>query len=269
MTLTNGVDEVYYKSFTLTEDGLKQFQKVLENAAQRFPAPAELIYTIVTSDFRYFETKRLEDVTHDLEVQKKDIIQLAMESQFSSPDARIEGDAVKPPLEGWNVRVIFSILQKSPWDTRVDKISLRVKSEDRKWSSDYINRLENLIYEVPRGNRTPTIIFWLFVVPLFFFIKTLLVQLSAPADWYLRAFGRNLFFAYLGISALIFLVGFAVDALGYRPYAYRLLFGPDSSFIWGQGKADHEAREYARQINMAIVGFLFIILLFISMVYAV
>jgi hypothetical protein len=46
MKITHGVDEVYYKSFILTEDGLKGFHKILENAAQRFPAPAEIVYTV-------------------------------------------------------------------------------------------------------------------------------------------------------------------------------------------------------------------------------
>jgi hypothetical protein len=269
MALLTGVDETYYKTFVLTEDGLKNFHKVMENAAQRFPAPAELVYTIVTSDFRYFETKRLEEVTHDLDVQKKNIIQLSMESQFSDPNARIEGDTVKPPLEEWNVRVVFNILQKGTWDTRVDKISLRVRSEDRKWASDYINKLEDLIYELPRGERTPTIIFWLFAVPLFFFVKTLITQLTAPANWFQQPGGRFLFLTYAAVCAGMMLIGFAVDFLGYSPYGYRLLFGPDSRFIWGQGKVDHEAREYARQISMLVVGVMFILLLLISIGYAV
>jgi len=253
----------------LTEDGLKRFHKIMENAAQRFPAPAELVYTIVTSDFRYFETTRLEDVTHDLDVQKKNIIQLIMEAQFADPNARIEGDAVKPPLENWNIRVIFSILQKGPWETRQDKINLRVRSEDRKWTSDYIDRLEDLIYETPRGQRTPTAIFWLFALPLIFLARTFFIQLHTPAPWYLEPGGRIIFFTYAATCALMTFIGFAVDMLGYNPYAYRILFGPDSSFVWGQGRADHEAREYARLISMVVVGVAFILLLLVSVGYAV
>jgi hypothetical protein len=269
MPLTAGVEETYYKSFMLTEDGLKSFHKIMENAAQRFPAPAELVYTIVTSDFRYFETNRLEDVTHDLDVQKKGIIQLSMEAQAADKDARVEGNVVKPPLDSWNIRVMFNILQKSPWETRQDKINLRVRSEDRKWTNDYINRLEDLIYDTPRGNRTPTVIFWLFALPLFFLAKTFIAQLSTPAPWYLQPGGRITFLAYAAACALMTLVGFAVDVVGYSPYAYRLLFGPDSSFVWGQGKADHEAREHARQFSMVAVGAAFLILLLVSIGYAV
>ncbi len=269
MSLTTGVEETYYKNFVLTEDGLKNFHKMMENAAQRFPAPAELVYTIVNSDFRYFQTKRLEDVTHDLDVQKLNIIQLVMEAQFVDQNAHIDGDAVKSPLENWNIRVIFNIPQKDFWDTRSDRITLRVKSEDRKWATDYINKLEDLIYSIPRGNRTPTIIFWLFVIPLFFMIKTYVTQLTTSAGWFTTPGGRLMFFAYTFASALMVLSGIAVDFLGYRPNAFRIMFGPESRFVWGQGKVDHEAREQARQIVMWVMGSTFIIFLLISISYAI
>lgn len=269
MPLITGVEETYYKNFVLTEDGLKEFHKMMENAAQRFPAPAELIYTVVHSDFRYFQTKRLEDVTHDMEVQKKNIIQLTMEAQFIDQNAHIDGNLVSPPPEEWNIRVVFNILQKGFWDTRSDRINLRVKSEDRKWSSDYIDRFEELIYNIPRGERTPTTIFWLFIIPLIFLTKTFVTQIISPAAWFLQILERYAFFLFCLIAAAAALIGVAVDLFEYRPYAYRILFGPDSSFVWGQGKVDHEAREYARQISMWVVGGIFIFLLFISVQYAI
>lgn len=268
MPLTSGVEETYYKNFVLTESGLKEFHKIVGNAVQRFPAPAELVYTIVNSDYRYFQTRRFEDVTHDMDVQKKNIIQIIMEAQFVDQSARIENEAVNPPLENWNIRVVFNILQKDLWDTRPDKISLRVKSEDRKWTANYIDKLEDLIYAVPRGNRTPTIIFWLFTVPLFFMLRSYFMQINNPADWYSTLSGRILFFAYSGVSALMVLSGLFMDFFGYRPHVFRILFGPESSFVWGQGKADHEAREQARQIVMWVIGAAFVIFLFISISYS-
>ncbi|MDD2921064.1 MAG: hypothetical protein PHQ36_02165 [Anaerolineales bacterium] len=269
MTLTNGVEETYYKSFILTEDGLKEFQRIMENAVQRFPAPAELTYTIVTSDFRYFETKRIEDATHDLEVQKQNIVQVALEAKFIEQPLSIEENIIKTTPDNWNIRVMFSIPQKEFWDTRADKISLRVKSEDRKWANDYIDRFEDLVYKTPKGNRTPTMIFFLFAAPLFIFAKTYFEQINHPAAWYLSVGGRVMFYAYAAASALMALIGVAVDAFGYSPYAFRVLFGPESSFVWGQGKVNHEAREYARQITMWVVGIVFIIFLLVSVNYAV
>ncbi len=269
MALTNGVEETYYKSFVLTEDGLKEFRKIMENAVQRFPAPAELAYTIVTSDFRYFDAKRIEDATHDLEVQRQNIIQLTLEAKFSEQPLQIEGDLIKTPPENWNIRVIFSIPQKNFWDTHTDKISLRVKSEDRKWAADYIDRLEELIYKVPRGNRAPTLIFFLFAIPLFILAKTCFAQINSPSPWFLPLSGRIMFYAYMAASAFMALIGVAVDSLGYTPYAFRVLFGPDSSFVWGQGKVNHEAREQARQVALWAVGIAFIFFLFISVNYAV
>lgn len=269
MSLTTGVEETYYKNFVLTEDGLKDFHKLMENAAQRFPAPAELVYTIVNADFRYFQTKRLEDVTHDMDVQKQNIIQLVMEARFTDQDAHIEGDAVKSPLENWNIRVIFNISQKDFWDTRTDRVTLRIKSEDRKWSSDYIDKLETLIYQLPRGNRTPTIILWLFIIPLLFMLKTYITQLNTPADWFTSLGGRVMFFVYAAASAFMVLGGIIVDFFGFKPYVFRILFGPESSFVWGQGKADHEAREQARQIIMWVIGAAFIVFLLISVNYGI
>jgi hypothetical protein len=227
------------------------------------------VYTVVNSDFRYFQTRRLEDVTHDMDVQKKSIIQIIMEAQFVDQNARIEGEEVKLPPENWNIRVSFNILQKSLWDTRADKISLRVKAEDRKWASDYIDKFENLIYNIPRGNRTPTVIFWLFVVPLFFLLKAYVAQLNTPADWFIADAGRYAFYSIAALCALMTFVGVMVDFFGFRPYAYRILFGADSGFVWGQGREEHEALEHARQIAMWTVGAGFIFLLLVSLRYAI
>ncbi len=269
MPLTTGVEETYYKNFVLTHDGLKKFHKLVENAAQRFPAPAELVYTVVNSDFRYFQTKRLHDVTHDLDVQKKNIIQLTLEAQFTDQNQRVYGEVINPPQENWNIRVIFNITQKGFWDTRADKISLRVKSEDRKWAADYIDKLENLVYEIPRGNYTPTIIFWMFLIPILFMLRAYVAQINTPADWFLSSTGRIVFFMYIAASALMVLNGLMADFFGFRPYAFRILFGPESGFIWGQGKADYEAREQARHIVMWILGIALIFFLWVGISYII
>ncbi|MBI3161988.1 MAG: hypothetical protein HYZ23_05745, partial [Chloroflexi bacterium] len=124
MSLKTGVDETYYRSFVLDENGLREFQKMMGNAAQRFPAPAEVTYTIVTSDFRYFETMRFEDILHDLEGQKKGIIQIAMRAGFVEEPPRIEGDIVREPRGNWNISLNFNIVQKDFWDRDSDRISL-------------------------------------------------------------------------------------------------------------------------------------------------
>ena len=268
MALTTGVEETYYKSFVLTEDGLKEFHKIMENAAQRFPAPAEVVYTIVTSDFRYFETKRIEDVIHDLEVQKRSIIQLIMQADFTEQPLRIEGDIIHKTRENWNIRLTFSILQKELWDTHHDKISVRVISEERKWASDYIDRLEEQVYRTPRGNRAPDIIFWLFAIPLSVLISTYLSHIVTPKPWLAEPFARAWFFAYTLASILMVIVGAARSFFNYNPHGFRLLFGPESSFAWGQGKANFEEREQTRQYAFWIVGAIFIFILLTSINFA-
>ena len=269
MALTTGVDETYYKSFMLTEDGLKDFHKIMENAAQRFPAPAEVVYTIVTSDLRYFATRRIEDVLHDLEVQKRNIIQLFVDADFVEELPRIEGDIIhKGTRENWSIRLIFSIIQKGLWDTRNDRISLRVTSEDRKWASDYIDRLEEQIYKLPRGNRSPDTIFWLFAIPLSVLVATYLSHILTHTPWLTKPFELIWFLAYTLISMLMVFLGAARTFFNYNPYGLRVLFGPDSSFAWGKGKADFENREKIRDYAFWIVGCIFLYFLFISVKFA-
>jgi hypothetical protein len=242
----------------------------MENAAQRFPAPSEVVYTIVTSDFRYFETKRIEDVLHDLEVQKRNIIQLAIEAGFVEQPHRIEGDIIhKGTRENWNIRLIFSIVQKDVWYTHHDKISIRVTSEDRKWASDYIDRLEEQVYKTQKGNRSPDIIFWLFIIPLSVLSATYLSHIITPRPWLTEPSARLGFLAYILASMLMVLVGAARTFFSYNPHGLRMLFGPESSFAWGRGKVNFEEREQIKQYAFWVVGSIFLYLLFISIRFAI
>jgi|GEM_PF-5393474 len=270
MALTTGVEETYYKSFVLTEDGLREFHKIMGNAAQRFPAPAEVVYTVVTSDFRYFETRRIEDVVHDLEVQKISIIQLIADAGFIEQPARIEGDIIhRGTRENWNIRVIFSILQKDLWDTRHDKISIRVMSEDRKWASDYIDRLEDQVYNTPKGHHSPDIIFWLFAIPLSVLSATYLSHIIVPKPWLTEPFARLWLLVYALASMLMVAVGAARTFFSYNPHGLRILFGPESSFEWGQGKVNYEEREKTRHYAFWIIGVIFLLFLLTSINFAI
>ena len=269
MPLTAGVEETYYKSFVLTEEGLKEFHKLMENAAQRFPAPAEVVYTIVTSDFRHFETHRIEEVLYDLDVQKKHIIQLIITADFIEQPHRIEGDVIqKGTRENWYVRVNFNIVQKEFWDTYYDKISIRVVSEDRKWANDYINRLEELIYKTPRGHRSADIIFWLFGIPATILSATYIGHLISPKPWLMEPFTRLFYILYTLATMAVVLVGAGRSMLNYNPYGLRIFFGPESSFSWGYGKAVYEDREQMRQYAFWVVGVSFILILLVSIQFA-
>ena len=270
MGLTTGVEETYYNSFVLTEDGLKEFHKIMENAAQHFPAPAEVVYTIVTSDFRYFETKRIEDVLHDLEVQKRNIIQLVIQADFIEQPPRIEGDIIhKGTRENWNIRLIFSIVQKDLWDTRHDKISVRITSEERKWASDYIDRLEEQVHKMPKGNRSPDVIFWLFAIPLSVLSSTYLYHMISPKPWLSEPLARLWFLTFTLAAMFMVVIGTARTFFSYNPYGLRILFGPDSSFAWGQGKVNFEERERIRHYAFWIVGLIFLYFLFTSIQLAI
>lgn len=269
MTLTNGVDETYYKSFVLTEEGLKDFQKVLENASQRFPAPAEVTYRVYTSSFRYFETRRIEDVLHDLEVQQESVIHLILQADFLEQPDRIEEDMVKKGRDDWFIRVSFVILQKSFWDTYNDKIIVRVQSEDRKWASDYIDRIEELVHKTPVGSRSPNIILWLYAIPLSVLVSTYLAHLASPKHWLSETIPLILFSLEALACLLMVLAGLSRSVFGFNPYGFRVFFGPNSGFVWGQGKEDYEDDEKIRQGVFWVVGVLFLFVLFTSIQFAI
>lgn len=267
---TTGVEETYFKTFILTEDGLRGFHKTLENAARYFPAPAEVIYTIVTSNYRYFETTRLEEVLHDLEVQDRHIIQLIADADFvQQPDRVVDGIVHKGTRENWNVRVTFTMGYRGLWDTRHDRISLRVQSEDRQWAADIIDRLEDQIYSLPAGNRSPNLIFWLFGLPLFVLVKGYLAHIGDLKAWLATPFEQYSFYAYAVLSALTVMIGTANRFFNFNPFAFRRLFGPESSFAWGQGKFDFEVRERLRHLTLILLGIAFLFFLFVSLKFSI
>ncbi len=269
MKLTHGVDEVYYKEFIVDEAVLRDFHKTLENAAQRFPAPAEIVFTIGTDDYRYFQTRRLEDVLHDLDVQKKRMVYLSMEAGFEDQNPRLKEDVLhEGRSDEWRIRVAFQIVPKGFWATRRDKVLLLVSSEDRKWASDYIDRFEEKIYNLPRPHRAPTLLFWLFMFPLLILGRSIYIH-HANINGLLTTGWDFFLFAAAAITALgMTLAGLATSFFGYRPYIIRLFFGPDTAFLWGEAKADHEDREKFRHRVFWYVMLAFLATLFISMTFA-
>lgn len=262
---TTGVEETYFKTFVLGEESLRGFHKIMTNAAQRFPAPAEVTYTIVTSNFRYFETTKLEDVLHDLDVQERNIIQLIMDADFVQQPDRIEGDVLHTGTrENWSIRVTFSMGHRGLWDTRNDRISLRIQSEDRKWATDFIDRLEDQIHEMPRGNRSPNMIFWLFAIPLYILVRSYLDHAGNLKSWLAAPFELYSFYAYVLLSGAMVLIGAANRFFNFNPSAFRRLFGPESAFAWGQGKYDFEIRERIRHYALLLLGIAFIFFLIVS-----
>ena len=263
MTLKFGVDEYYSKNFVLTEDGLKSFQKLIENAAQRFPAPAEVVYTVLTSDFRYFESKRIEDVLHDPAVQDLGILQIVMDADFIEDLPRIEGDIIhKGKRENWNVRVAFSLRHRGFWEMIPDRVNLKITSEDRKWADDYIDKFEDEIHKLQPGARTPVMIFWLFAIPLFFLVKDF-VNTGIP-NAYAMSEPFLTYFYYGAILASIVMVagGISLSIFKYNPQFMRLMFGPMSGFGWGGSRFEFEAFDKFRQFVLWVCGGVFLLVMF-------
>ena len=263
MTLKFGVDEYYSRNFILTEDGLKSFQKLIENAAQRFPAPAEVVYIVLTSDFRYFETKRIDDVLHDPAVEELGILQIIMEADFIEELPRIQGEVIhKGTREDWNIRVIFSIRHRSFWEMHADRIQLRVTSEDRKWANDYIDKFEGEIHRLQSGMRTPVMLFWLFAIPLFFLIRDLIRTNGANAYAMSEPFLTYSYYGAILASTVMVLGGISRSVFKYNPQFMRLMFGPMSGFGWGGSRFEFEAFDKFRQFVFWVCGILFLLVMF-------
>jgi len=263
MTLKFGVDEYYSKNFVLNEDGLKSFQKLIDNAAQRFPAPAEVVYTVMTSDFRYFETNRIEDVLHDQAVQDLSIIQIIMESVFIEEPLRIEGDIMHTSKrENWNIRVIFTLRHRGTWEIQPDRINLRIVSEDRKWAEDYIDKFEDEIYKLRPGARTPVMIFWLFAIPLFFLIRDFVTTNGANAYATSEPFLTYSYYGAILASIIMVTGGISLSIFKWNPQIVRLLFGPMSGFGWGESRVEFEAFDSFRHFVLWLCGGIFLLVIF-------
>lgn len=269
MKLTHGVDESFYRNFILTEDGLKGFTKILENAAQRFPAPAEVVYTVVTSDLRYFETSRVEDVLHDPAVQENSVVQLTMEAGFVEQPQRIEENVIhKGTRENWYIRLMFTLRRRGFWDAAQDRIQLRVSSEERKWANDYIDRFEEQIYKLPAGNRTPVMLLWLFAAPLFLLISAYFTQTGQNPAWLANPFPRYAYYAMIIFSALMVAGGISASIFQFYPQGLRVFFGPLSAFVWGGGQREYELFEKFRNIVLWFLGIVFLIVVAASANFA-
>jgi hypothetical protein len=159
-------------------------------------------------------------------------------------------------------------VQKGSWTTRRDKISLIISSEDRKWAGDYIDRFEELIYKMKRAHQAPALVFWLFLFPLIIMGRSLYMNFAHIQN--LLSTGADVFFfSAAALSSLTMAwFGMASNLFGYRPYIIRFFFGPDTGFQWGEAGAEYEEREKFRQRVFLYTVVEFVIVLIVSMYFA-
>jgi len=196
-------------------------------------------------------------------VQDRSILQLTMEADFVEGLPHIEGEVIhKGKRENWNIRVMFTLRQRGFWEMLYDKISLRVTSEERKWANDYVDRFEEQIHKLPSGSRTPTMLFWLYVLPLSIFVRDLLVTGNRNAYAMREPFLFYIYYGTIFISIVMVAIGVSLSLFRYNPQLLRFLFGPISNFAWGEGKVEYDAIEKFRQMALWIIGFVFLLVMF-------
>jgi len=80
-----------------------------------------------------------------------------------------------------------------------------------------------------------------------------------------------LFYAYYGsifISMLMVVIGVSLSLFRYNPQMLRFLFGPISTFAWGESKAEYDAVEKFRQTVLWIIGLVFLLVMFSAVKFA-
>jgi hypothetical protein len=111
-------------------------------------------------------------------------------------------------------------------------------------------------------------IFWLFAIPLFSLLRTFFVHIGDFNAWLAAPLERYAFFAYILVSALMIFMGVASRFFGYNPSPLRRLLGPESAFVWGEGKDEFERQEKVRHYTLLVLGVTFIFFMIVSINFA-
>lgn len=136
-----------------------------------------------------------------------------------------------------------------------DIVRLQVTAGDRNWALLLADALEPEVMRTHRAMRTPRWLLWLVLIPLGYLAIRVVVGQEALSDLN----PKSVFIAMLsGLALAAVFVSSLVHLFFSRPAWILRLFGPESSFLWGDEAHSYPQREQTRkQIQWTvIVGFI-------------
>jgi len=243
--LTSGISKFYKKCFILDEDALRRIQGVLENAGKKLTDAPFVVFYITREDDRFYEVVDVESVLSDPNITGKKVTEISIELRTQDEKKRLERD--------WIARVYYLKERKIPelfglLDDR-HQVRVQIASQDRNWALLLADELEPQVIRTFKAKATPR---WLLLVFLLPFVLLLLKLIQTLPSEIIQVVEIIL----LAISVLLFL--FATSKETSLPPSLARLFGPESSFLWGEELQDFPSREQLRTNIMwvIIVGFI-------------
>ncbi len=238
--LKAGIEKHLRTAFVLDEDSLRRFHALLEKAAREIPGDPSVVFRVAREDGRYYGTEDIDEVLSDPNVTGKRVVSVSIELQ----EAR-HADRRRP----WEelVEVEFETARGSY--NKLDNVSMSISTEHKNWALLLADVLEPQIQRTLRAKGTPRSLLWLFALPL--------GMVGVKLGWWSSGFGS----LFLGLLAILvpLCIGWMVYTLTEgSPRWFRVAFGPESTFLWGEELRTYPEREQTRR-NMlwaVIVGFL-------------
>lgn len=236
MNLTSGLSKRYKKSFVLDEDGIRRIHGVLAKAAKDVTFPASVVFHVEREDDRYYETTDIDEVLSDPNIPGKRVTLVGIELRPATPEPE------KPSLHSdWKAMVIYSLREKEGPFPDPDEVRVRIATHDKNWALLLADEIEPQVQRTFKAKATPRWLLLLFVLPFVPLVwrcsqvvpSTLVKSLSGP------------------LAVMVFTLGFLtyfvsrISRTGPRWFAR--LFGPESTFMWGEECQSYLSREQTRR----------------------
>lgn len=247
LRLRSGINKKFKKPFVLDEDNLRRITGVFSKNSQLLESPTALVYHIELEDDRFYETTDIEIVLSDPNTKKHCIKTVSIELR----DTRID----RSPWErDWIARLTYK--------SDIQEVFFNIFSKKRTWALIFSDEIQPQIERTLGSKKIPSCILSLFFISIVLFI---LVGSEKIKENISSKDGR-IFFEFL--SALITVIPLMAAFLSFYRTNHVLsvfipdvafnLFGPKSSFLWGDMKNSYlEHEELLRNIKwVVIVGFI-------------
>lgn len=230
--ITSGISKTWKTQFHISTDSLIRIGAELEKASKQLNVPTKVVFRVVRSDDRFYETTDVDHVINDPNGPGREITALTIELRIAEPSK------VRDP---WESASYVWLITNS---TDSKKTQLTVRHEDRTWALMTADALVAQIDRLEPAARLSKAAPWLSILlasaTLWFVHRTLKLNFSDR-----RAVRFSIDFLEVASFAAIAVLIMAVIA-GENSSTFQLMFGPESAYRWGEANKALVDRETIR-----------------------
>jgi len=239
--LPSGIVKHYRKYFTLNEEALRRFQAILERAGNEISEDAVVIFYVEREDSRFYNTQDIQEVLSDPNVKNRRVSEVHIELVDRATN---------------NIIVVFiqfiSKYRVNDFFGYESRVVFKIYNDNKNWALLLSDELEPQLQRTFKPKGIPSWLLLLFIVP--FGLTT--VKWIVLNNEYLQLPVSLI----MPITAMfvVFATTTVLLSLGNIKNLYKQLFGPESSFLWGDAAIDYIQREKNRSnlTWVVIVGLL-------------